>query len=493
MKRIIVCSDGTMNTAFQTTRGGGQEYDFFSVEGLVSLLVALLPGAFLALMLSLSGAQPAVKLLGGLVILILVVKGADELYFQWLLNTKGKRMGLRRLVYRFFARSGSRTPSHVGKILRAVKPLAREKDGVEVPQLVFYDKGIGTGGFSDAVLGGGFGSGIKTNVLDCYDFIVQNYEEGDQLFFFGFSRGAFTVRVLAGLISVCGLLTKGDSHYAPEAYEIFKLQATKKAGKEKLLKAFRDGKYKKRTPYGGRNEAVRDVNVHFLGVWDTVPAIGLAGYLGRVGGWLGRHLRMNNYTLSKKVEYAYHALGLDENRRAFDPLLWDSPPRYEKDEPVVHKEMEQRWFAGIHTTIGGGFSKDELSYITLKWMVDKAVARGLQFTDQKFLDKKDDTLKTYLDFYMPDEKSYQDDLERNSIWVYPVEGFWKKRVVRLPGSQDKGKLLLSDRLSRFFGLAVNLREDSHESIDDSVYARLDDPACAAYRKRTWVAEIPPKE
>jgi len=493
MKRIIVCSDGTMNTAFQTTRGGEQDYDIFSIKGLVSFLALLIPGSILGYYLVQSGFHPAVKILIVLIILIGVVKGTHELYFLWLFRTKGQRMGLRKLLYRFYAHRGSRTPSHVGKILRAVKPLALDENGKEVPQIVFYDKGIGTGGFSDAILGGGFGSGIKTNVLDCYDFIIQNYEDGDELYFFGFSRGAFTVRVLAGLISVCGLLTKGDSHYAPEAYEVFKLQATKKENKEKLLKAFRDGKYESGNAYGGRNEAVREVNIHFLGVWDTVPAIGLAGYLGRVGGWLGKHLRMNNYTLSKNVEYAYHALGLDENRRAFDPLLWDAPPKYEKGETVINKEMEQRWFAGIHTTIGGGFAKDELSYITLKWMVDKAVERGLQFTDKKFLDKRDKKLKTHLDFFMPNEKSYQGDLEKNSIWIYPVEGFWKKRVVKLAGDKYEEKMMVSEKISRFFGRAVNLREDSREIIDDSVYARLNDPACKAYRKRTWVAEIPPKD
>jgi len=130
--------------------------------------------------------------------------------------------------------------------------------------------------------------------------------------------------------------------------------------------------------------------------------------------------------------------------------------------------MEQRWFAGVHTTIGGGFKHDELSYITLKWIADKARALGLQFMDDEFEDRRDHTLKTYLDFYMPNESSHKTHLYTNSFLDYLIEGFWKKRIVNLEN------------------------KERHEHIDDSVYARLKD--VPLYGQRRWlVAKIPPKK
>ena len=475
MKRIIICSDGTMNTDTQTTRGGEQDFDIFSPGYLICLLLFLVPAVYIynSLPFFQTSSYWFIKALAFTILFTVAVLCANNLFMFMLVISKGRSKAknmntVRNLIYRFYAKRGSRTPSHVGKIMRAVRPFATEEDDTVIPQVIFYDKGIGTGGLSDAIIGGGFGAGIKTNVLDCYNFIVQNYEDDDELFFFGFSRGAFTVRILSGLITTCGLLTKGDSHYGPEAYEVFKLQATNKKGKKELLKAFREGKFEDGKRYSNRNQMVRDIKIRFLGVWDTVPAIGLASMLGKVGGWLGRHLRMNNYTLSKNVEYAYHALGLDENRRAFTPLLWEARPKYEPGDEEINKEMEQRWFAGVHTTIGGGFKRDELSYITLKWMVEKARALGLQFMDEKFEDNWNHTLKTYLDFYMPTESSHKSHMYRNSFFDYLFEGLWKKRKVTLENREQ------------------------NEHIDDSVYARIKD--VPLYGQRRWlVAEIPPKK
>lgn len=482
MKRIIVCADGTMNTPFQTTRGGNQDYKPFSLKAFKTNFWVWILGAIVGYYLvTLQENTLLMKFIVGTVFLLITVLLANEYYLRRLgKNYQGLR---KKLLWRYYATQGKRTPSHVVKIMRAVKPTAittgKHGNKIEVPQIVFYDKGIGTGGLSDAIIGGGLGAGLKENVLDCYNFIAHNYEAGDEIFLFGFSRGAFTVRVLSGLLAECGLLTKRDNHYAPEAYEVFKLQATNKSGREALLKSFRQGKVNNKS-YGARNDPCRNVSIKFLGIWDTVPAIGMAGIFGRIGGALGRHFRMNNFTLAKNVVHAYHALALDENRRAFDPLLWDSPPKYMKGAQVIFKEMEQRWFVGVHTTVGGGFDKDELSYFTLKWIVDKADNCGLQMD------------KTYLNFYMPKQSSYKEEIHRNPWWIYPLEGFWKKRVVKLPGvsfSDYKNKWSMSDKIRYFFDKkAINLRHDSRETIDPSVYDRL--KARKDYNKRTYVAEIP---
>ena len=114
-----------------------------------------------------------------------------------------------------------REPTNVVKMARAIVPTAKDN----TPQVVFYDTGVGTGmGFYEKFIGGGFGVGLSNNILDCYRFLVDNYDEGDDIFLFGFSRGAFTVRSLAGMLHRCGLLTKDDAYYIPEAYEHYLLE-----------------------------------------------------------------------------------------------------------------------------------------------------------------------------------------------------------------------------------------------------------------------------
>ena len=520
-KRIIVCSDGTMNTSFQTTRGGSQEYQPFSVEAFKANFFIWILGGIAGYYLYPVQGTTTTKIIAVTILLLLTFLAANEVYLQSL-RVKLKDEDVRqKLLWRYIAKDRNKTPSHVTKISRAIAPIdiGKSEGDTQIPQIVFYDKGIGTGGFSDAIIGGGFGAGLKKNVLDCYNFIAENYKKDDEIFLFGFSRGAFTVRVLSGLIAECGLLSPGDVYYADEAYELFKLNSIPAAQKKKLLNrifrrnlatneekdellaSFWQGSPDKgRTKlYGSRNEPCQKVDIHFLGVWDTVPAFGLVGILGKIGGSLGRHFRMNNFTLSKNVKHAYHALGLDENRRAFTPLLWDSP---HKDG--ITEEMEQRWFIGIHTTVGGGFKRDQLSFIPFKWMIEKAQAHGLAFMETEFwhkytekeqetTGKEGETDTTYLEFFMPKESAYATYKNRNSPFVYLFEGFWKKRIVKLPDDNMEQKLLFSDRLGRLiFGKdSVNMRHDSKESVDESVYQRWN--ALPEYQNRARVADIPPQQ
>jgi uncharacterized protein (DUF2235 family) len=494
-KRIVICADGTMNSAFQTTRGGDQVYRPFNWKsGLVYHFIALLVSywAIQSLELKLWSFQ-------SLLIALVIWWVFNNLYLQILrrFNKELNEDERKKLIWRFYATRGSRTPSHVGKVFRNVKPVAIEPDGSEMPQIMFYDKGIGTGGLSDAIIGGAFGVGVRNNVLDCYDFLVQNYVPGDEIFLFGFSRGAFTVRVLAGMIEVCGLLSKEDSYYGPEAYEIFKLQASNKAEAADLLQKFRASD---KALYTSRNHPTIDVEIKFMGVWDTVPAIGLAGMLGRLGGWFGKINRMNEFNLGKNVLHAYQALGLDENRRAFDPLLWSAAPK--------ESQFEQKWFIGNHTSIGGGFHKDGISFYPFEWIVKKAVENGLAFIENKLDsgDRESQENNIGIDWYLPKRESYKEDTRENPWVIYPVEGFWKKRVVRRKGESEevyRERLQFSDRLRiAISGTgSVNPRVNSREVIHESVYQRLNDepdPDWDKKRVRKWnrykqrirVAEIP---
>src|SRR5690242_7157426 len=161
-------------------------------------------------------------------------------------------------------RTKRRHPSNVTKVARAVR--GRASDGVD--QIVYYHDGVGTAGGLDRPTGGAFGAGIETNIRELYRFIVYNYEPGDELYFLGFSRGAFTVRTLAGFMNKIGLIHKDDDYYVPELYEWY--ESSKGPGSPEWIKAFHNFK--------GTHECP---SIRFIGVWDTVGALGAPGFLGQ--------------------------------------------------------------------------------------------------------------------------------------------------------------------------------------------------------------------
>jgi uncharacterized protein (DUF2235 family) len=266
-------------------------------------------------------------------------------------------------------KTGKRHPTNVTKVARAI--LARAPDGID--QVVYYHDGVGTSGGVDKYSGGAFGDGIEANVRDLYRFILYNYEpkdsqgRADDLFFFGFSRGAFTVRTLAGFMKKIGLMQKDDDYYIPEAWEVYEKSA--KEGSSEWVKAFHNVKDTRACP-----------TIKFIGVWDTVGALGAPGFLGQV-------LNKNKYVyhdveLGPHIENAYHALAIDERRKPFAPNIWTRKPDF-------NGKLEQAWFAGVHSNVGGSYSPDGLANEALHWMVEKAEALGLVVDD------------TFLDHYKP--------------------------------------------------------------------------------------------
>ena len=270
-----------------------------------------------------------------------------------------------------------REPSNVVKMARAIKPTAEDK----TQQVVYYDQGVGTGmGFYDKFIGGGFGVGLSYNILDCYRFLVDNYDDGDELFLFGFSRGAFTVRSLAGMLHHCGLLTKDDAYYIPEAYEHYLLEDNDPA-----ILAFREG-----TKFRKRNHPTRDINIKFIGVWDTVGALGLP-FHGPLARRVNQKYSFHDVTLGENVEFAYQALAIDEWRAPFEASVWNPV-----QPPPPHQTIEQKWFIGSHCNVGGTvkanrlrgadgkFHSYRLESYAFRWMVEKATAKavGLEFDQQ---------------------------------------------------------------------------------------------------------------
>jgi uncharacterized protein (DUF2235 family) len=224
-------------------------------------------------------------------------------------------------------------------------------------QVAFYDRGLGTGWRK--LTGNASGMGISKNILECYEFIFDQYEAGDQIYLFGFSRGATTVRSLSGFLDLFGILPKSRPELIKKAYKIYKI------GNEAERK-------RKAEEFVTRHHNIW-CRVKFLGVWDTVAALGVPHrsvdvVLDRIPFF--RH-EFHDLKLSPSVENAYHALAIDDERLTFHPTLWD--PGIES-----YQSMKQVWFCGMHSDVGGGYAERHLSDLALEWMVCMARDHGLE-------------------------------------------------------------------------------------------------------------------
>ena len=269
-------------------------------------------------------------------------------------------------------------------------------------QVAFYDDGVGTSAFKPlAILGGAFGWGLKRNVLDLYQFICRHYDNGSEIYAFGFSRGAFTVRVLLGLVGHQGVVRFGSeaelNRRARAAYRAYRAERYRTLhGFEAVFRALRNAfvdlknRIRRHTPY--RREDNREVTtIRFVGVWDTVAAYGLPIDEMTIG--VSKYiwpLELPNRTLSPKVQRACHALALDDERTTFHPLLWTESteqPRPAGDvTPLEAERISQVWFPGVHSNVGGGYPDDRLAHGPLYWMMREAEKCGLRFKAPPKLD-----------------------------------------------------------------------------------------------------------
>ena len=246
--------------------------------------------------------------------------------------------------------------TNVLRMARAVKPEAGGRQ-----QVVFYDWGVGTD--RKKLSGGITGAGIDKNIMDCYRFLVHNYDDDDQLFFFGFSRGAYTARSLAGFIRNCGILKREHASKIPDAYRLYRKRTRASRPDELESVQFR------------RDFAVANITpIEFVGAWDTVGALGIpVPFWGTLN---EQEFLFHDTEPSKIVQHARHAVSIDENREDFAPVLWS-------DKPNV--DIQQVWFAGAHSDIGGGYRERGLSDCASQWMLNEAQAFGLEF-ESHFVD-----------------------------------------------------------------------------------------------------------
>jgi uncharacterized protein (DUF2235 family) len=225
-----------------------------------------------------------------------------------------------------------------------------------VTQVKWYDEGVGTQWF-DRFVGGAFGAGLDLKIIDGYKFLARNYEDGDEVYVLGFSRGAYTARSLVGMIRNSGLVKNSRIDLGVGmAYGIYRT---------------RDDGVDSQTARRFRSMFSREIKIKFVGVWDTVGALGIP--LTILSDLNIKFYEFHDTQLSGIVENACQAVAIDENRKDYDVCLWDP-------EEQPQQTIEQRWFVGAHCDVGGGYPDRRLSDIALRWMQDKASALGLGLT-----------------------------------------------------------------------------------------------------------------
>lgn len=245
----------------------------------------------------------------------------------------------------------------------------------QVRQSIYYNAGLGTQ-VGSKVRGGMFGVGIDEILLETYQWLVENYNDGDDIFIFGFSRGSYTARSLSGFVSRCGVLKPGGPLSIKQLYDRYRLGLTVPSI-ERLLN------HPPNNPTLEEEWLVRYsrfVNIKFLGVFDTVGSLGVPVGISR---FKKSHSFLNTSLRTPNIAAA-HALAIDEHRPDFAPTLWTrSVPKDPKaDQPRAPRslaEAEQRWFVGAHANVGGGYSSDLLSQRPFAWMMKRAAAQGLSF------------------------------------------------------------------------------------------------------------------
>jgi uncharacterized protein (DUF2235 family) len=261
-------------------------------------------------------------------------------------------------------------------------------------QIAFYDDGVGTSTFKPlAILGGAFGYGLKRNVIDLYKFVCRNYrDDTDEIFGFGFSRGAFTIRIVVGLIVEQGLVAasseselhaKATAAYRQFRRDNFHTNWPRFMRPEEIARRIRDlfarSDYDKTTNRHG-------ATIRFLGLWDTVAAYGMPVDEMAIGisKWIWPW-QLPDRVLAPVVKRACHALSIDDDRTTFHPVLWDErdeaplQPRADGKYWLEDERISQVWFVGAHSNVGGGYPDDSVAQIPLVWIMGQAHACGLRF------------------------------------------------------------------------------------------------------------------
>ena len=323
-------------------------------------------------------------------------------------------------------------------------------------QIVYYSKGVGTT-FGESVRGGIEGYGIDDELIGAYTWLSESFEPGDEIFIFGFSRGAYTARSLSGLIAKCGVLKPGAPLSIEQLYARYRRHGDRTISE--LTRRLQPANLEERWII----KYCEATSIKLVGVWDTVGSMGnpLASMRSKISSYmyLDTHLRLKN-------EFAFHALAIDEQRKSFEPTLWTKTipisPEATTLSPRPLAEVEQRWFVGAHANVGGGYASDILAQPPLEWLMGKAAALGLQFRNT-FATGARSPAAPIADSY----RSFAHGLTR----------FFIPRFYRPIGPDPEQG-------------TVNITERINESIDGSVFDRWrDNPDYRPVNLKNWASRM----
>lgn len=348
-------------------------------------------------------------------------------------------------------------PSNVTRMSRCIRPLSKEG----IPQVVYYHYGVGGGGGPLSRIQGFTGDGIGEIVREGYQFVAKNWTPGDEIFIFGFSRGAYTARSIAGLIDHIGILTVEGLPYLAEIFRDTQHEHDRDYVPKNPDIPFKNKPSASDPEYTEglrRRKLTRvDVPIKVVGVWDTVGSLGVPkiGWLTRLGLQSSQMKELSFYdtSLGNCIEYAFQALALDERRYSFQPTLWE---KLEGNTTT----LRQVWFPGAHSNIGGGYNDQQIATISLAWMVAQC---------DPFLDINEDYI---LDEWDKVEEFYEKNDEKVRPWSFGRLWDGVKHIYALGGTavRKPGRYCATDPTN-----GKETREpliDTREYIHPSVRARI---------------------
>ena len=340
-------------------------------------------------------------------------------------------------------------------------------------QLVFYDPGVGNPGelpgatlwdsvnrYGERLAGLAFGRGVYENMVECYQFLMAHYRAGDELYIFGFSRGAFTARSVAGLVNMFGILQPHMVSMVPSLLHIYFTDRGSAGDSARRIA--------RQATQLFADPPARHVNIHFVGVWDTVASVGMPPF--------SKQFTARADVGGKRFLNVRQALALDEYRAQFAPRQYVDPNGEYRSDQGLPVSLKQLWFSGAHCDVGGGYAPPKLALAdqAMGWLVGEAVRCGLQLngTDGQPLTDQQVLQALYAD--QPDPQPLvpvaHSELYRTPLWA--VTGM----AVRSPGLVEDGA-----------GGMQTIPAQEHPSVQALAVAYPKDTDWA--RPRPWLATV----
>lgn len=363
---------------------------------------------------------------------------------------------MKRLIFCFdgtWNKLDAQHPTNVVLTAESVLPLTREN----IAQVIFYDEGVGTSKF-ESLSGGMFGAGLVRNMADGYRFLIFNYSPGDEIYVFGFSRGAYTARSFVGLLRTSGILLRGYASKVNEAIALYRRRDNSPGFVEEVLCFRRDNspdicvttdEQQWREKAGIPSQNTPTLEIRYLGVWDTVGALGIPSRFS-ISGPLDKKFEFHDTSLSSFVLSARHAVAIDERRKDFIPTLWDNTDELNAKRGInptaPDAPYQQRWFPGVHSSVGGGGERRGLSDQSLDWILDGARSAGLVLDPQN---------SSRIFELKPDYMEYIENSTEQSLYYRIANKL--AAADRLPGPQALHEVSMSAR-RRWLEDPKNLRD-----------------------------------